>query len=105
MFTKKLHHKCSNGFQIRLLPVTNKKNESSYVKNLKLYDPFLCLKATGSLREGSLLFTTHSLCVPGTHLINFDGMKGWNNLDLEANLQIWAKETGLGIQRVKHKDN
>ena len=22
--------------------------------------------------------------VSGTHLINFDGMKGWNNLDFEA---------------------
>ena len=52
----------------------------SYIKNLK-YGPFLwmgfnCLKATEPLQGDSLLFTTQSPGVPGTHLINFDGMKG-----------------------------
>ena len=59
------------------------------MKNLKLYDSFLwmgfnCLKATEPLRGDSLFFTTQSPGSPGTHLINFDGMKSWNNLDLEA---------------------
>ena len=40
-----------------------------------------CLKATEPLWEDSLLFTAQSPGVPGTHLINFDGRKDWNNLD------------------------
>ena len=59
------------------------------MKNLKLYSCFLwmefnCVKATEPLQWNSLLFTTQSLDVPGNHLINFDLMKGWNDLDLET---------------------
>ena len=36
---------------------------------------FNCLKATGPLRGDSLLFTTISPGVPGTHLIDFRKMK------------------------------
>ena len=59
------------------------------MKNLKLYDSFLwmgfnCLKAAEPLRGDSLFFTTQSPGFPGTHLINFDFMKGGNDLDLEA---------------------
>ena len=59
------------------------------MKNLKFYDSFLWmgfnwLKATESVQGDSLFFTTQSPGVPGTHLTNFDGMKGWNKLDLEA---------------------
>ena len=76
------------------------------MKNLKLYGSFLwmrfnCLKATGPLCEDSLLFTTQSPGVPGTHLINFDGIKGLNNLDHEATQQIWTQDPELGIQRLK----
>ena len=58
-----------------------KKNKSSYMKYLKLYNSFLwmgfnCFKATEPLRGGRLLFTTQSPAVRGTHLINFNGMKG-----------------------------
>ena len=45
-------------------------------------DKFNCLKGTEPLQGDSLLFTTQSSGVPGTHLIKFDGMKSWNNLDL-----------------------
>ena len=37
---------------------------------------FNCLKATESLRGDSLLFTTHSPEVPGTHLNDLGRMKG-----------------------------
>ena len=37
---------------------------------------FNCLKATEPLRGDSLLSTTQSPGVPGTHLINFERMKG-----------------------------
>ena len=50
----------------------------------------------------SLLFTTQSPGVSGTHLINFGGMKGWNNLDLEAIQEIWIQDPGLGIQCLNH---
>ena len=50
------------------------------MKNLKLYGPYLwmglnCLKATQPLQGDSLLFSTQSPRVPGTNLINYDGMK------------------------------
>ena len=56
------------------------KRKLSYMKNLKLYGPFLwmglnSLKATQPLQEDSLLFSTQSPGVPGTYLINYDGMK------------------------------
>ena len=56
--------------------------ESSYMENIKLYGPFLWMefnsqKDTEPLRGYSLLFTTLPPGgVPGTHLINFIGMKG-----------------------------
>ena len=73
------------------------------MKNLKLYGPFLwmgfnCLNITEPLRQNSLLFITESPVVPGTHLISFGKMKGWNNLDLEATQQIWIQDPGLEIQ-------
>ena len=37
---------------------------------------FNCLKATETLRIDSLLFTTKSPEIPGTHLINLGRMKG-----------------------------
>ena len=51
------------------------------MKNSKLYGPFLsvqfnCLKATEAQQGDSLLFTTHSPGVTGTHLINTRRMKG-----------------------------
>ena len=61
---------------------------------------FNCLKHTKPLEGDSLLFTTQSPGVPGTHLINFGGMKGWNNLNLEATKQIWISNSGLGIQHL-----
>ena len=53
-----------------------------YMINLKLYSPFSwmwfsCPKATEPLRGDSLLFTTQSPGVPGTHLIDLGRMKGW----------------------------
>ena len=63
---------------------------------------FNCLKATEPLRGDSLIFTTQPPGVPGTHLINFNEMKGWNNLDLEATKQIWIWDTVIGIQRLNH---
>ena len=70
-----------------VLPV----NKLSYMKNLKLYIPFLrmgfnCLKVTKPLRGGSLFFTTQSSGVPGTHLINPATMKG--SVDLRATQQF-----------------
>ena len=58
-----------------LLPAKNKE-KNIYMKILKLYASFLwmgfnCLKAIELLRGGSLLFTTQSLGVSGTHLINY----------------------------------
>ena len=39
-------------------------------------DGFNCLNATEPLQEATLLFTTHSPGVPGTHLMEFGRMKG-----------------------------
>ena len=47
---------------------------------------FNCLKVTKPLRGGSLLFTTQSSGVPGTHLINPATMKG--SVDLRATQQF-----------------
>ena len=57
------------------------RKKSSYMTNLKLYNPTLWmgpnyLKDTEPLRGDSLLFTIQSPGVPGTHLINFGGRKG-----------------------------
>ena len=76
------------------------------MKNLKLYGSFLWMgfkwpKATEPLRADGLLFTIQSPGVPGTHLINFGRMKGWNNLDFEATQQIWIQDPGLGIQHLQ----
>ena len=47
---------------------------------------FNWLKATEPLWGESLLFIIQSPGVPGNHLINFDWIKGWNDLDIEATL-------------------
>ena len=77
------------------------------MKNIKLYGPIFWmgpnyLKDTEPLRGDSLLFTTQSPGVPDTHLINFGGRKGWDNLDLEATRQIWIRAAWLEIQRFNH---
>ena len=54
-----------------------------------LWIGFNCLKATEPLEE-SFTFYHKYWGVPATHLINFDRMKGWNNLNLEATQQIWT---------------
>ena len=46
-----------------------------------LWMEFNCLKATEPLRRDSLLFTTKSLGVPGTHLINLRRMEVLVNLE------------------------
>ena len=63
---------------------------------------FNCPKPTEPLPGDSSLFTTKCPGVPGTHLINFDGMKGWNNIDFEATQKIWTRDPGLGIQCFNH---
>ena len=58
-----------------LLLVKNKRNKLSCIKNLKLlWMGFNCLKAIKPLQGDILFFTTESPRVPGTHLIDFDGM-------------------------------
>ena len=54
------------------------------------------------LRGESLLFTAKCPGVPGTHLINFEEMKDWNNLDLEATQEIWTQDYALRIQHLNH---
>ena len=65
---------------------------------------FNCLKATEALQgeRESLLFIIQSPGVPGDHLINFDRMKDWNDLDLEATQQIWIWDPILGIQSLNY---
>ena len=77
------------------------------MKSLKHYGPLLWmgfnyLKVTERLRGSSLLVATQSPGFPGTHLIIFGRMKGWNNLDLVATQQIWIRDPGLEIQRFNH---
>ena len=76
-----------------LLLVKNK--ETNYTKKLKLYGPCLwmglnCLKAIEPLQRRQF------------HLINFDGMNSWNNLDFKATQQIWTQDAGLWIQYLNH---
>ena len=57
------------------------RTRTTKIFTFKLYGPFLwmtfnCLKATGPLRGDSLLFTTKSPGVPGTHLIDLGRTKG-----------------------------
>ena len=61
------------------------------MKNLNIVAPFLwmgfkSLKATELLQGDSLLSTSKCSVGSGTHLINFDEMKGWNSLDLQSHL-------------------
>ena len=49
---------------------------------LLLWMGFSCLKATEPLRGDSSHFTIQFPGVPGTQLIDLEGMKGW--IDLEA---------------------
>ena len=50
----------------------------------KKLSPFLwefnCLKHAEPIRRDTLLLTTKSPGIPGTHLINLRGVKGWVNL-------------------------
>ena len=83
------------------------RNKVSYIKNLKHYGPFLWmrfnfLKATEPLPGDSWLFTAQSPGVPGTLLINFNGLKDRDNHDLEATLQIWIWDPVMGIQHLNH---
>ena len=55
-------------------------------KNIKLYGPFIwmgfnCLKSTKPLWGDSLLLTTRSPGVHGTHTLDIRRMKGWVNLE------------------------
>ena len=63
-----------------LLPAKNKKTDYLISKNFMarpfLWMGFNCLKATQPLQEDTLLFTTQSPGVPGTHLIESGKMKG-----------------------------
>ena len=65
-----------------LLPVNNKEIIYGKLKTLwPLFNPLLnCLKGTKPLQGDSLLFTTQSLGVPGTHLIDLGRVKDWVNL-------------------------
>ena len=64
---------------------------------------FDCLKATESLRWGSLFFTTKFPEIPGTHLIDLGNMKGW--VDLGATQWFWTHGTysvNKKISKVRH---
>ena len=68
-------------------------------KKKKLYGLFLwmglnCLKAIEPLRGDSLLFTTRSPGVSGTHLINPGRMKIW--VDLGATQWFWNQDPWIG---------
>ena len=47
-----------------------------------------------TLRGGSLLFSTKSPEIPGTHFIDLGGMKGW--VDLEDTQWFWTREPWIG---------
>ena len=65
------------------------KNKKTVYLTWKAYDflwmEFNCFKVTEPLQGDSLPFTTQSPLDPGNHLINFNWMEGWNDLDLESN--------------------
>ena len=61
---------------------------------------FNCLKTTESQRGDSLLFSTQSPEVPGTHLIDLRRMKGCG---LPCGFDPGTP--GLGNQHPKHYDN
>ena len=72
------------------------RNLVSWIENKqkKRYGPFLWmgfnwLKATEPLQGDSLLFTTKSPEIPGTHLINLRRMKGW--IGYAATQWFWTK--------------
>ena len=56
--------------------------------------PFYGWDSTASglepLWKGSLLFTTKSLEIPGTHVIDLGRMKGW--VDLGATHGFWTRD-------------
>ena len=73
------------------------------------YGPFLwmgfnSLKATEPLRQDSLLFTTQSPGVPGTHLIDIGRMKECD-FTLEPPSGFEPGTPGLGNQHPNHCDN
>ena len=55
---------------------------------------FNCLKAREPLRGGSLLFTTKSPEIFGTHFIDLGKMKGWVNLGATKWFWTWDPWTG-----------
>ena len=66
---KKLHHKCSTVFQIRLCLLFQKKKQIILYEKLKTLSPFLwmgfnCLKPTEPLGGDSSLFTTMFKGIP-----------------------------------------
>ena len=74
------------------------------MKNLKLYGPFLsmgfnCLKITEPLRRDSLVFTTYSPGVSGTHLIDPGMMKGW--IDVGPIQWLFPQDSRIGNQAPK----
>ena len=73
----------------------NESNTCIFLKKKQLLAPFYgwrfnCLKATEPLQEDSLLFTTKSPEIPGTHLIDLGMMKGW--VDLGATQWSWTQD-------------
>ena len=70
-----------------------------FIKNFKLYSPFLwagfhCLKATEPLQGDNLLFTTKCPEISGAQLINLWRMNGWVNLG--ATQWFWTQNPWIG---------
>ena len=72
-------------------------------KKKKIYGPFSwmglnCPRATESLREGSLLFTTKFPEIPGTHFIDLGRWKAESTLEPPSGFE--HETPGLGIQHL-----
>ena len=61
---------------------------------------FNCLKGADPLQGDSLLFTTKSSGVPGTHFIDLRKMKTESTLEPPSGID--RETSGLGIQRPNH---
>ena len=73
---KKLSKYCN--IHIRAKPEILKLKKKLY--GLFFWMGFNCPEATGPLQGDSLLFTTKSSEIRGTHLIDLERMKGWVNI-------------------------
>ena len=85
-------HVCLNVCLSTYVWVSIKKKKKTFMA--PFYGWGITASSLEPLRGGSLLFSTKSPEIPGTHFIDLGGMKGW--VDLEDTQWFWTREPWIG---------